>query len=687
MRVDAGGAYAGEAGGPGEVAAAIDDAGALAVDVELQLAIALDGPVIAVGRQCRRGRRDRRVQRGVHAQRRCIDPDRLQRHGGVRSLHANAIGDQQIAVALRRQLQRDLAIGQLQADRVALAEQRRHQRDGQLRLHLAVFLQAEHALGHHIQVRRHRPQLARRIDHRAAQLALVHVLALGEQLVVLHVGAVERRAAHHRGDFMGDARRIVHRARGAQRVGADERPDRAVVVDRLVAALGPDHRTAGRPGGVVFQRLPRAFAVGHAADDRQRDAEQVVAVHRRAVAADVAHVHAAIGAPEVQVDRLLQRRGLGAVGVPGGGLVAFAGELGGQLQRLVMQHVGRQCERLADEGDLVGGPRRIGLFAPVQERGLAAVQAGVRVEGILPVLREGVVQGRAQLVGERGIVLQVARGEEPYHAVRADRPAAARAGVLHHVQALRRGGFAYAGQLELQPVACPDAIEPPQAEVDRVGQVARPHVRPLQSGFEAVAGNRRAMIERAVADCAHRVLVEVVLRHGVEAVEQRAGGIGLERRRRDHPLAERPRQGPGALRVALDAHVHPVPVQPVVPHRRFRWRTGEGDSQDQAQHGGSLEVWRRVMRLMCWILRQVLCHGRARPARCECSIRGTRPVRSSGMVGSRARRRLPDAYVFMPRRRGSGRLPTAARGSSCKRAGADRIVECRRGNTWTKACG
>src|SRR5690606_36693733 len=127
-------------------------------------------------------------------------------------------------------------------------------------------------------------------------------------------------------DVVGDARRVVDRARGAQSVGADERPDRAVVVDRLVAALGPDHRAAGRPSGVVLQRLPRAFAIGHAAGDRQRDAEQVVAVHRRAVAADVAHLHAAVGAPEVHVDRLLQRRALGSAGVPGRWLVVLAGE-------------------------------------------------------------------------------------------------------------------------------------------------------------------------------------------------------------------------------------------------------------------------------------------------------------------------------------------------------------------------
>ena len=687
MRIDAGGAHAGEILGAGERAVAVDGTGAPPVDVELQLPVAVDDPAIAVGGQRRRGRGDRRVQRGVHAQRRCVGPDRLQRHGGMRALRADAIGDQQVAVTLGRQLQRDPATGQVQADGVARAEQHRHQRDRQLRLHAAVFLHAENALGHHVQVRRHRPQLARRIDHRAAELALVHVLALGQQLVVFHVGADQRRAAHHRGDLVGDARRVVDRACGAQRVGADERPDRAVVIDRLVAALGPDHRTAGRPGGVVFQRLPRAFAVGHAADDRQRDAEQVVAVHRRAVAADVAHVHAAIGAPEVQVDRLLQRRGLGAVGVPGGSLVIGAGLRGGQLQRLVVQHVGRQRERLPDEGHLVGGPRRVGLFAPVQERGLAAVQAEIGVERVLPVLRQGVAQGRAHLVGERGIVLQVPRGEEPHHAIRADRPAAARAGVLHHVQALRRGWFAHAGQLELQPVARAGAVEPPQAEVDRVRQVARPHVWPLQPGLETVAGNRRAVVERAVADRAHRVLAQIVLRHRVQAVEQRTGGIGLERLRRNHPLPERPVQGVGVLRVTPDAHVHAVPVQPVMPCGRFQRRAGHGGSQHQAQHGESLEVWRGVMRLMCWILRQLLCHGRARPARCECSIHGTQPARPSGMVGSRARRRLPDAYVFMPRRRGSGRLPTAGRGGSCKRAGADRIVERRRGNTWIKACG
>ena len=336
------------------------------------------------------------------------------------------------------------------------------------------------------------------------------------------------------------------------------------------------------------------------------------------------------------VDGLLQCRRLGAVGVSGGGLVVSAGLRGGQLQRLVVQHVGRQRERLPDEGDLVGRPRGIGLLAPVEERGLAAVQAETRVESVLAVLRKGVAQCRAHLVGKRGIVLQVSRGEEPNHAIRADRPTAARTGVLHHVQALRRGRHAHIGQLELQSVARAGAVESPQAEVDRVRQIARPHVRPLEPGFEAVTGNRCAVVECTVANRGDRILAQIVLRHRVQAIEQLAGGIGLEWLRRNHPLPERPRQGVGILRVAPDAHVHAVPVQPVMPHGRLRRRTGQGGCQHQAQHGEGRKTWRRVMRLMCWILRQVLCHGRARPARCECS-----------MVGSRARPRPADAYVFM----------------------------------------
>src|SRR3546814_2777637 len=73
--------------------------------------------------------------------------------------------------------------------------------------------------------------------------------------------------------------------------------------------------------------------------------------------------------------------------------------------------------------------------------------------------------------------------------------------------------------------------------------------------------NRLAVIERTVANRADRVLRQVVLRHREQAVEQRAGGLRMQRLRRDHALAVRPRQRVVVLRIAADADVHAVPVQ------------------------------------------------------------------------------------------------------------------------------
>src|SRR6185437_7798172 len=103
--------------------------------------------------------------------------------------------------------------------------------------------------------------------------------------------------------------------------------------------------------------------------------------------------------------------------------------------------------RLADEHHVVLRPFRIGLLAPVEERSLAAIQAPARIEGVFAVLRQRVIERLPRLVAERLVIEQVACAEEPYDPVGADRPASARAGVLHRVQALRRVFRTYAGQL------------------------------------------------------------------------------------------------------------------------------------------------------------------------------------------------------------------------------------------------
>ena len=187
------------------------------------------------------------------------------------------------------------------------------------------------------------------------------------------------------------------------------------------------------------------------------------------------------------------------------------------------------------------------------------------------------------------------RAEEPHHAIGTDRPAAARTGVLHHQLSLGRGRHAYVRQLEGQAVARALGIETPQAQVDRVRQVARPHVGPLQAGLEAVAGNRLAVVERAVTDRGDRILPEVVLRHREQAVEQGAGGIDGQRLLADHALAVGPRHGGGALRVGTHADVHAMPVQSVVPGRRCRQRGSHRGGQQRAQHALNPRMaWGRV---------------------------------------------------------------------------------------------
>ena len=110
-------------------------------------------------------------------------------------------------------------------------------------------------------------------------------------------------------------------------------------------------------------------------------------------------------------------------------------------------------------------------------------------------------------------------------------------------------------------------IELGQAEVDRVGDVARPHVVPQPAGLEAAARrarHRRAAAEREVADRVDRVLADLVERERVERIEQVVAGAqgGLVGALDDHPWAggqivapgrgRGERVGPLARRAILD---------------------------------------------------------------------------------------------------------------------------------------
>jgi hypothetical protein len=86
------------------------------------------------------------------------------------------------------------------------------------------------------------------------------------------------------------------------------------------------------------------------------------------------------------------------------------------------------------------------------------------------------------------------RAEGPADAVRADRPAAAAAGVLHDLVAVADGmqagrdAVAIAGQLEFQRIARALRVQHAESQRGGVGQVAGPHVVPQLARFKALAG-------------------------------------------------------------------------------------------------------------------------------------------------------------------------------------------------------
>src|SRR5690606_18281202 len=116
---------------------------------------------------------------------------------------------------------------------------------------------------------------------------------------------------------------------------------------------------------------------------------------------------------------------------------------------------------------------------------------------------------------------QQRRGAEgPRDTVGRHRIATAGAGVLHD---LLGAAGAWGAELELERVAGASRIEPREPEIDRVRDVARPHVLPQAAGLEAAtfgARHRRATGERAVADRVDRALADLVERERVERIEQ-----------------------------------------------------------------------------------------------------------------------------------------------------------------------
>jgi hypothetical protein len=275
--------------------------------------------------------------------------------------------------------------------------------------------------------------------------------------------------------------------------------------------------------------------------------------------ADVAHVLADILAPEARIDLLRQRIGPRPV-VGRAGVAALTGQAFGQAQCLVVQHVGGQCVGITDEAHVLAGPVRIGLLAPVQEGGLATVQAHLRVEHHRAVLRQRALQRLPDLVGKRAIRQQVARRQEPHHAITADRPAAAGTGVLRHEQAGRTpvtGGR----QLELQRLPGALRVQPRQRQIGGEADIAGPHIGPARTGLEALARDRPALVERRIADRVHAVLVHLLLGQREQRIEHDAAGLAAHRHGRDAHLALRRMQHEAALGSRFGARMAAVELQ------------------------------------------------------------------------------------------------------------------------------
>gem|GEM_PF-5035397 len=443
---------------------------------------------------------------------------------------------------------------------------------------------------------------------------------LADKLVVFHVGTGQRGAAHQRTDLGGNARDIIQLARRAQRIGADERPDGAVVIDRLLPFLRPDHRTAGRPDRVRRQRTARTPGRQHVGQDTQRQAQQIdLGVrHRVRRFADVAHVLAHVLPPEARIDLLRQRIGPRLVLVRAG-IAALAGQAFGQAQRLVVQHVGGQRVGITDEAHVLAGPVRIGLLAPVQERGLAAVQAHLRVEHHRAVLCQRALQRLPDLIGKRRIIQQVARGQEPHHAVAADRPAAAGPGVLRHEQA-GRVPVARRRQLELQRLPGALRVQPRQRQIGGEADIAGPHIGPARAGLEALARHRPAFVERGIANRVHTVLVHLLLGQREQRVEHHAAGLAAHRHGRDTHLTFRRMQYEAAVGSGFGTRMAAVELQVGrLRGRSQRCPQGSGQANDLQHRSGGPACARRPPSLSARVVgphRRCRRAGTAPPSRC-----------------------------------------------------------------------
>jgi hypothetical protein len=277
----------------------------------------------------------------------------------------------------------------------------------------------------------------------------------------------------------------------------------------------------------------RGLALGggaHVVQDGERGPEEVVAGHRSGVELGGNHRRKLFlfGQIEALADLLAERVGE-ALEPPSGGRVALLGrELLADVQDDEVSHVGRERAALCDVGEVVFGPRGVRLLAPVEERLFSAVEALAPVEHdgaiALDRVRDGLVRpgDEGAAIVAREVLRRLPRAERPDDAIGRHRPRAARTRVLHD---LFTGAVSAWGELEEQRRSRARRIHGAEAEVHRVGRVARPDVGPLLAGLEAPALGAREcgpVLEGVVLDRRDRVLAHLGEREGVERIEHRA---------------------------------------------------------------------------------------------------------------------------------------------------------------------
>ena len=96
------------------------------------------------------------------------------------------------------------------------------------------------------------------------------------------------------------------------------------------------------------------------------------------------------------------------------------------------------------------------------------------------------------------------------------------------------------------------------------------------------------MVEGAVADRADRILRQLILRHGEQAVEHRAGGLRAHALRGDIALAERAGEGETSVLAGAHMRLRATPSHFIAPGIPLGAR-GQGRHHHNAKHAHSAD--------------------------------------------------------------------------------------------------